>query len=103
MIKDIQVSVDTHCISFGFTTDCKYLEDVDASVQFNRVDSRDEHYLLLMCSHNGVYKSVEIYNKHLDLYSDVVIIPLKHAYIVRVYKSPRECVWVNVGNVEVLK
>jgi len=91
MISDIKVSYSERCTSFKFKCKPKYFDFIDANVQW----SRPSHYLNLLVSgeYAEEYLNLSLFDKSLDLYSDVVIIANGNEYIIRCYKQPVELEW----------
>ena len=90
-ITNIRISESEHCTSFRFDVPTKYLDFIDASVQ-----EYESVYLYILGCADGEYFNLQIPCSSIDLYSDICIIALKHEYIIRVYKAPRECDWVDI-------
>jgi len=56
----------------------------------------------IKCNHKDGDRSffnVSIPDDSINLYSDVVVIPLKHSYVIRVYKAPIESNWEKCNEV----
>ena len=94
MISDIKVSYTERCTSFKFKCKPKYFDFIDVDVQ----EWDGKCHLNITCDHKDGdrrFFNISIPDDSLNLYSDVVVIPLKHSYVVRVYKAPLESVWLD--------
>ena len=98
MISDIKVSYSERCTSFKFNCEPKYFDYLDVDVQ----EWDGKCHLNITCDHKDhkdhkdsdmSFFNVSIPDDHINLYSDVVVIPLKYSYLVRVYKAPIESKW----------
>ena len=95
MINDIRVSHTERCTSFNFRCKPKYFDYIDVDVQ----EWDGKCHLNITCNHKDHkdgdrrFFNISIPDASINLYSDVVVIPLKHSYVVRVYKAPIESKW----------
>ena len=97
MISDVKVSYSERCTSFKFKCKPKYFDYIDANVQW----SSPSNYLSILVSDECAVQHLclSLFDKSLDLYSDVVIIANGNEYIIRCYKQPVELEWERYNEV----